>query len=314
MLRTLYKVSGTLPQKTLCASLYSSVRFLEYSPDERRREEDLRRKVQERYRGMQIPEMTNHEYGHFSSMGINAAAAQQATSSAGGQGFTGFSGMPFQRGGRVDWLMLLTGLALVYFSGKIMLNQLTQGVDGLNMPLWIASVETQAKHLLFAVQFNQAEQKQMRQDFHTARQMNPFVDFFEWVHTQRPEFCCGQRYSSEHVMGILVSALRNGDSTQLATLARTLQTTVSRQGGDSLQRIDDFVDQLQAAGYLLQAVRGFGHSSLPNTQSQQNYQSPAVEAPQYQLQSAGGPQSGIQNALDVNNSETHSSTPFSDRK
>ncbi|GET88307.1 hypothetical protein, conserved [Leishmania tarentolae] len=283
---------------------------LEQSGEERAREEELRQKVQQKYRGMQIPEMTHHEYGHFSTMGINASAAAQAARSAGVQGYSGFGGSPFQNRGRVDWLFLLTGCTLVYFSGKILFRQFTRGVNGLELPLWTASAELQAKHILFAVQFQQSEQDQMRKDFEAVRQTNPFVDFFEWVRSRRPEFCCGRKYGADYVMNALISCLRSSDGTQLATLARTLQQSMIRKSGDSLQRVDDFVEQLQSAGYVLQGIRGVGSSSVytPEHLPQPMYTTPR------EVSQCGPQVSDLSNALDVENGQTHSSTPFSEAK
>ncbi|CAM67804.1 conserved hypothetical protein [Leishmania infantum JPCM5] len=302
----------TSPPFWVGARLLSSTAVLrvEQSAEERAREEELRQKVQQKYRGMPIPEMTHHEYGHFSTMGINASAAQQAARSAGVQGYPGFGGGAFQNRGRVDWLFLLTGCTMVYLSGKILFRQFTRGVNGLELPLWTASVELQAKHILFAVQFQQSEQEQMKKDFEAVRQTNPFVDFFEWVRSRRPEFCSGRKYGADYVMHTLVSCLRGSDGTQLATLARTLQQSMTRRNGDSLQRVDDFVEQLQSAGYLFHGIRGVGSSGMytPEPLPQPIY------TPFREVSQCGAQESDLINTLDVKNGEAHSSTPFSEAK
>lgn len=284
--------------------------LIEQSPEELARENELRQKIQQKYRGMQIPPITNHQYGHFSTMGINETAAQQAAGDAGSQNFGAFGGQPFQGKGRVDWIMLLTGCALVYFSGKILFNQMTRGVEGLEMPLWTASVEMQAKHLLFAVQFSQHEQEQLKKDFEVVRQANPFTNFFEWVRSRRPEFCAGRKYSPDYVLNSLISALRSNDSTQLASLARTLQQAMRQQNGDSLQRVDDFVERLQATGYMFQSMRGAApvNAFLPSPHSAANFMPPA-EPPQ-----GGAERSDLSSALEAKSGEAHSSTPFGDAK
>ena len=283
---------------------------LEQNPEELVREEELRKKVQEKFRGMQIPPMQNPQYGHFSTMGINETAAQQAAGDAGAQRFGGFGAQSFQSRGGVDWLMLLTGCALVYFSGKILFSQLTRGVNGLEMPLWTASVEMQAKHLLFAVQFNQQEQDQLKKDFEVVRQTNPFTNFFEWVRSRRPEFCCGRKYSPDYVLHTLISSLCSNDSTQLASLVRTLQQSMRRQAGDPLQRVDEFVEQLQSTGYMYQALRG----AAPTGTFYPNYQpSPAFVPPVGRTQ-GGAEQSDLNTALEAKTGEAHSSTPFDEAK
>ncbi|KAG5479781.1 hypothetical protein LSCM4_05789 [Leishmania orientalis] len=292
--------------------LLSSTAILRVEPssEERAREEELRRKVLQKYRGVQIPEATAHEYGHFSRMGINASAAQQAASNARAQGLSGFGGVPFQNRGGVDWLMLLTGCMLVYFSGKIFFRQFARGVNGLEMPLWTASVELQAKHLLFAVQFQQSEQEQLRKEFEAVRQINPFVNFFEWVRSRRPEFCSGRKYGTEYVMLTLVSYLCSSDGIRLGTVARTLQQSMTHKSTDSLQRVDDFIEQLQSAGFLFQGLRGVGSSSMhtPGYSPRLMY-APVSEAGQCLVQ-----ESDLTSALDVKSGEAHSSTPFSEEK
>lgn len=292
--------------------LYCNTRLLllECSAEERAREEELRQKVQQRYRGMQIPPITNHQYGHFSTMGINETAAQQAAGDAGSQKFGSFGSQAFQGRGGVDWLMLLTGCALVYFSGKILFNQFTRGVNGLELPLWTASIEMQAKHLLFAVQFDQQEQDQLKRDFEVVRQTNPFANFFEWVRTRRPDFCCGRKYHPDYVLNALVSSLRSNDSAQLAGLARTLQQSVSRRKGDSFQRVDDFVEQLQATGFMFQSLRGAG----PTSAFTPSYQPAPTFVPPADHTQGGGEQSDLTRALDSKSGEAHSSTPFEDAK
>lgn len=288
----------------------TAVLRLEQSAEERTREEELRQRVQQKYRGMQIPEMTHHEYGHFSTTGINASAAHQAARSAGVEGYPGFGGGAFQNRGRVDWLLLLTGCTLVYLSFKILFRQFTRGVNGLELPLWTASIELQAKHILFAVQFQQSEQDQIKKDFEAVRQTNPFVDFFEWVRSRRPEFCCGRKYGADYVMHTLVSCLRSGDGTQLATLARTLQQSMTRKNGDSLQRVDDFVEQLQSAGYLFQGIRGVGSSGVHTPE----HSPQPIYTPLREVSQCGVQESDLINALDVKNGEAHSSTPFREAK
>ncbi|KAG5505710.1 hypothetical protein JKF63_05045 [Porcisia hertigi] len=280
---------------------------LEHSPEERAREEELRQKVQQKYRGMQFPEITNHQYGHFSILGINVSAAQQAASHAGVQGYPGFGGTPFEKRRSVDWLMLLTGCLLVYFSSKILFRQITRGVNELEFPLWTASIEVQAKHLLFAVQFQRSEQEQMRKDFEAVRQINPFVDFFEWVRSRRPEFCSGRKYGADYVMHTLVSSFLSSDGAQLAAVARTLQQSIVQINDDPLQRVDNFVEQLQSTSHLFQGIRGVGSSNSYTTE----YPPRSTYSSQGGAGESGAPTSDLTSALDAKSGEEHSSTPFS---
>ncbi|KAL0506972.1 LOW QUALITY PROTEIN: hypothetical protein Q4I30_003709 [Leishmania utingensis] len=235
-----------------------------------------------------------------------ASATQQAASNAGVDGYQSFGGTPFQNRRSVDWVILLTGCTLMYFSGKILFRQLTRGVNGLEMPLWTASVELQAKHILFAVQFQQSEQDQMKKDFEEVRQINPFVEFFEWVRSRRPEFCSGRKYGADYVMHTLVSSLSSSDGAQLATVARTLQQSMAQKNNDSLQRVDNFVEQLRSAGYLFQGIRGMGSPSVYTT----DYPPRQVYTPHREVGQCGEQESDLTRALDVKNGVAHSSTPF----
>ncbi|KPI89580.1 hypothetical protein ABL78_1348 [Leptomonas seymouri] len=284
--------------------------LLEQSAEERAREEELRQKIQQKYRGMQIPPIAEHHYGHFSTMGINETAAHQAAGDARSQDFGNFGGQNVQGRGKVDWMMLFTGCALVYFSGKIFFNQFTRGVNGLEMPLWTASVEIQAKHLVFAIQFNRDEQDQLKKEFEAFRQTNPFVNFFEWLRSRRPEFCSGRKYNADYVLNALVSSLRSNDNVQLASLVRTLQQSMNQQTGDSLQRVDNFVERLQSTGHLLQAMHGTG----PTNASAPSFQPMPELMPSLEHTQGRAEKSDLNCALEAKSGEAHSSIPFYDMK
>lgn len=270
---------------------------------EREREKELRQLVLQKYRGMQIPEMTDIQYGHFSTGGIQAAAAQQAMSSqgygsmfssagggststaAGGSCSTGNCGAGGSGGGagasgatggmpngmpmkpRTDWLMLFTGLALMWVSAKIIYSQMTRGVDDLDFPLWTASLEVQAKHLLFCVQFDDQTRSQLKRDFQVVRQSNPFADFFQWVHSRQPQYLSGRVNSLDMAIGAVIQSLSNTNSRELMSFATALRQSLTRKGGDPQTRLDDFVNNLSPANSMLATMGGLsgrgGASSAP---------------------------------------------------
>lgn len=295
---------------------------------ERAKEQQLREQVLTKYRGMKIPEMTNYEYGHFATAGINAAARDQAFRNSGfglfntgstsqqadgtndqqqqstsqTSGVMGGAGSTGQK--KVDWLMLFTGVALFYFSTKILFQQLTRGVEGLNIPLWAASIEVQAKHLIYSVQFDSETKESLQKQFISVREANPFADFFSWVHSTRPEFGSGRRFSYDNAMHIMVSLLRSSDTSQLMSFARALQQALMRRGGDPQDRLDTFLDKVQGmAPMSLPPGIGGGTMNLsPSPQNTANHSSSGLMQPNSSLE--------LNDILSSGSEGPHSSTPF----
>lgn len=231
----------------------SSILLVEQDLVERERERELRQQTLRKY-GMNIPEMTEYNYGHFSSQGIGSAAVNQA-----GFSFIPGSGLPLgnttSSKGQVNWLMLLTGCALVYFSAKIMFQQLNKGIDDFDIPLWTASVETQAKHLIFSVQFDHSTKEDLKRQFHSVRQVNPFFDFFEWVRSVRSDFLHGSRYSAETTMNTVATLLSRTERRDVMMFANTLQRSLWKTGGSPATRLDDFMDSINMGENLLNAAQ-----------------------------------------------------------
>lgn len=229
----------------------------EVDPEEREREVNLRNQVMQKFKGMPIPEITHHEYGHFATSGINYQAAGQAfgdaQNSAGSAWQSGkFTAAAPNATGKVgvDWVMLLTGCLLVFVSGQMLYQQMGRDVDDLEIPLWVASIDTQAKHLILSVQFDQATRDGLKKEFQTVRLNNPLADFFEWVRTQRPEFGFGNRYGMDYAMGTVTSILSSTNSRELVAFAQALQGAMNRRDGSPQQRLDDFLQKLQTVGGL----------------------------------------------------------------
>ncbi|KEG12081.1 hypothetical protein DQ04_02021070 [Trypanosoma grayi] len=268
-------------------------------PLEREREKELRQRVIQRYRGVNLPELTDFRYGHFAAQeGATTSAASQAYATVNNGFPMGGAGSSGRQG--VDWLMLFTGFALVYVSSKFMLQRFSFGdIDNINMPLWSASLETQAKYLLFSIQYDVRTREQIRQAYHNVRQTNPFTDFFQWLRVQHPEYGHGVLYNYENAVGTLVSILSSGSSDSLMTLARSVQNALRKQGGSPAQRIDDFVTDLGALAGM-RRVQG-------NTFSTGYVNSPP---PPPSVQVYGTEPVTILNALDATPSKEHSSVPF----
>lgn len=220
---------------------------MEQDPVETEREKELRQRVLAQYRGMQVPEMTNFQYGHFATGGIRATATQQAYADAGFQNFSQAMGGGM-RTVKVDWLMLFTGVALVYVTGKLMFQQFTMGMSDVQLPLWTASLELQAKYILFTVQFDSHTRDYLQKEFQAVREANPFADFFEWLRVQRPEYGNGRRSTFENSMTAVMVQLRSNDRSTLFPFYGAVRQAMMRRGGDAQDRIDTFLDNVQQGG------------------------------------------------------------------
>ncbi|ORC89432.1 uncharacterized protein TM35_000122070 [Trypanosoma theileri] len=281
--------------------LVNARRFLiPEDPLEREREKELREKVLQRYRGMKIPEMVNFRYGHFASEeGATASAASQAYYAANGGLPIGGAGSTGRQG--VDWLMLFTGCALVYVTSKFMLRRFSGGdMDDVSIPLWTASLDVQAKYLLFSIQFDVTAREEIRKSYHNVRQANPFTDFFQWLRFRHPEFGQGIVYSYDDAVETLTTILSSGNSQTLMILARGVQNALRKKDGNPAQRIDEFLISL---GALARVKRMETNTLVPG------YVQPTLLPPQPTVVYGTEPTT-IQNALDATPSERHSSVPF----
>ncbi|KAH9597665.1 hypothetical protein LSM04_006614 [Trypanosoma melophagium] len=281
--------------------LINARRFLiPEDPLEREREKELREKVLQGYRGMKLPEMTDFRYGHFASgEGAITSATSQAYYAANSGFSLGGAGSVGRQG--VDWLMLFTGLALVYMTSKVMFQRFSVGnMDDVSVPLWTASLDVQAKYLLFSIQFDVKAREEIRKSYHNVRQANPFTDFFHWLRFQHPEFGQGTVYSYDDAVKTLTTILSSGNSQTLMILARGVQNALRKKDGNPSQRIDEFLVSL---GAIARVERMETNTLVPG------YMQPPILSPQTPLVYGTEP-TNIQSALDVTPSERHSSVPF----
>ncbi|RNF17623.1 uncharacterized protein Tco025E_04855 [Trypanosoma conorhini] len=268
-------------------------------PAERERERELRARIVARYRGVSLPELSNIRYGHF-------AEQEGATQSTASQAYNAVSqSYPFgqnnSNGARgVDWLMLFTGLALFYVSSKMLFQRFSGfSVDAAIVPLWAASPETQAKYLIYSIQFDARAREQIQKAYHSVRQSYPFTDFFQWLRVQYPEYGQGIAFSYESAVNSLVAIFSSGDPRALMQLGRGVQKAIKKQNTNSAQRLDDFLMDVGALATVQAPVR---HSMASG------YAVP--QPPPQPLQLHGGEPMSIQGALESAPGEAHSSVPF----
>ncbi|EPY28030.1 hypothetical protein STCU_05336 [Strigomonas culicis] len=253
--------------------------------------------------------MTNPPYGQFATGGTVETARSQGFSFA----------VPQQGRSGVDWIMLLTGCVLVYYTGKIMLHQYNRGIDGLEMPLWVGSTYIQAQHLLFNIQYDKDVRENLKKEYLSYKKSEVVnnrlgVSFFEYVQSRMPDFCSGRLNSVSDTMQIVLNALGNKDSQALVTFARSVQTALQRRGGDPQTRVDDFISKIGTLNGIrlgsTAAVNSAGGGIIPQNVIQANY-SPPVNAPVYANTQYDSPTET--NNLDSNSSQIHGSVPFQDK-
>ncbi|RNF04832.1 hypothetical protein TraAM80_04963 [Trypanosoma rangeli] len=268
-------------------------------PAEGEKERELRAKIVARYRGMSLRELTNIRYGHFAEQeGATRSTASQAYSAV-NQGYP-FWQNASNSGQGVDWLMLFTGLALLYVSFKMLFHRLSGvSLDAASVPLWAASPETQANSLLFSIQFDAGTREQIQKAYQGVRHAYPFTDFFEWVRIHYPEYGQGIVFGYEAAVNSLVGILCNGDSRTLMKLASGVQKAIKKQNTNPAQRLDDFLMDVGALTTIQSPVR---HSVASGYAP--------LQPPPRPLQLHGGETMSIEGAIESTPGEVHSSVPF----
>ncbi|CCW64555.1 unnamed protein product [Phytomonas sp. EM1] len=221
---------------------------MESESSERERECELRRQVLYKYNGVKIPELVSFNYGHFSSVNINLSATQYALRDA-DDSFNSniLPNNSSKEIRRMIWLMILSGLTLIYFLRKVVL-QTSRGLNDLELPLWLASIERQSKHIIFLIQFDEQTRIDLRKEFESVHFLNPFIDFFDWVKTKRPEFGLGIRYDPGVSIGILLTFLANTESHVLTIFIRSIQMASLKRNVSPMQRLDEFIDHIRFSG------------------------------------------------------------------
>jgi hypothetical protein len=257
----------------------SSRTLLSSDPAEIAREQNLRSQIREKYKGMRLPEMTNFEYGKFASKGILQDAASKANQASaekfkqfvggntGGNNNSGSSSDSNNTGGAsggttsnsqnetpaqaqpVDWLMMLSGTALVIVSTRLLSDRLGGPKNDENyiVPIWCVSFDQQAKYLLFLVSVDKFVKDQLQQEFERVRVSYPFLNFFDWLESRYPAYGAGRKYSKQMAVEMVSQLLAQGGRMQLAALGRATSYAISRAGGvDPSGKVDEYLDQLES--------------------------------------------------------------------
>lgn len=193
--------------------------------DELEREQQLRQNVLKRYPGLNMPPITNLEYGSFSCTIPTVSPGSYYEHKKG------------LRGSKLLIFLLLSGLFCAY-GGDYMTGHLPK--SQLSFPNWTASKERQAKHILFHIQFNEKTRNALLLQFSSAQQANPLLDFYSWLSIQRPEFCQGRKYDSQFSLWTVMNSIQSE-----SIMARTfLPSSLAKNDSDPYQRLDEFIDIL----------------------------------------------------------------------
>lgn len=219
-------------------------RFYSSDQDELSREKILRESIIKKYPGLNLPPVTL-TYGNFSN-----------TNSSNGMGLTSneFGSQP-KRSSRL-LLICLAGLMLVWTSKSIS-NQLSK--SNLNIPLWAASLEDQAKHTLFCVQYDEKTRNALVAEFTLLRKTNPFLEFYSWLSIKKPEFSCGRKYNSVYAISTVSNALQM----ESVTASRIVSRVLLMGGGDERKRVDDLIDALNQTIGISNLLTSFSAASQP---------------------------------------------------
>lgn len=204
---------------------FLGTRFYSSDQEELSREKLLRESVVKKYPGLNLPPISM-TYGNFAN-----------SNSPSGPGIpVNELGSQQQRTRRL-LLICLAGLMVVWTSKSIS-NQLSK--NNLNIPLWAASLEDQAKHILFCVQYDEKTRNALATEFAILRKTNPFLDFFSWVSVKKPDFCCGHKYNNVYAISTVLNALQMEN----VAASRIVSKVLFSGGGDERKRVDDLVDAL----------------------------------------------------------------------
>ncbi|CCW72079.1 unnamed protein product [Phytomonas sp. Hart1] len=225
--------------------------YLEAGLSEQDRERELRKLVLRKYNGTSIPEINSFEYGHFSSGDINVSTAQYAFHDSDAS-FNGdiLSNNGWRRIINMIWPIIFVGFALIYFLSNVFLRT-SYVLNGLDLPLWLASIERHSKYIIFEIQFDEQTKNNLKKEFEFVHLSNPFVDFFVWVKTRKPEFEFGIRYGPEVCINTLLSFLANTEPHMLTIFYRSIQMASLKKNKSPTQRLDEFIDQIRFSGAVL---------------------------------------------------------------
>ncbi|CUG88872.1 Hypothetical protein, putative [Bodo saltans] len=197
------------------------------------RERQLRQKIQEQYKNIKLPEMTSFSYGNF------AGNAQGSSSSSQGSGTS--SNQSTNPPG-VDWIMMLSGIALCLVGSRLLAERLSGPTNDANLivPLWCVPYQHQAKYLLYLVATDKFAREQLEREFKDVRVSYPTLNFLDWLESRYPSYCVGKFTNRQVAVDAVAHLLSTGGQMQLAGLGRLLRSTID-SAGDPQVRLDTFV-------------------------------------------------------------------------
>lgn len=285
-----------------CGALCVTFRFKSWTADkaELDREKQLRQKIQEQYRRMNLPEMTNIVYGKFASVGTSGTNQHGDTpTSSAFNNWSQPSGQAAQGPASVDWMMLLTGVALVLVATRLLAERFSAPTsDGkLVVPLWCVPFHQQAKYLLYLVATDKFVREQLEREFKEIKRAYPTVGFVDWLESRYPMYGCGKFVSRQSAVETISHLLASGGQMQLASLGRLVRDAVNQSGGDPQGKLDTFVAEAEK-------IAGVPSRTWPQGPLSSQWGQPTIPLP-YTSQSSGQyhPQ-----AMPYNNSLPHPMT------
>lgn len=238
------------------------------SQTQQAREDALRQEIVAKYK-IHLPRITEFTYAKFASSAAssNSAGGPQSAAQDAFKRFFSSSSAPSsgsdnsqngqqkqQKQGQpgapegIDWLMLLTGSALVVATSQLLMDRMsgpTSG-DGLVVPLWELNYADQARYLLFLVSADKFTRDQLQQEFERTRAAGyPLLSFFDWIEQRYPAYGAGRKYPKSVGVDMLSTTLQSASSFQLAAVGRLATDSIgSHSGADPQGKVDDFLDKL----------------------------------------------------------------------
>jgi hypothetical protein len=225
---------------TLCLRPVGACRFKGWLADaaEVERERLLRQKIREQYKNIKLPEMTSFQYGNFA--GTPNPAGTGASTSGAGQG---------NNAAGVDWMMMLSGIALCLIGSRLLAERLSgpQNDANLIVPLWCVPYHQQAKYLLYLVATDKFAREQLEREFKEVRASYPTLNFLDWLESRYPSYCTGKFTGRQVAVDTVTHVLSTGGQMQLAGLGRLLRSSIDSVG-DPQSRLDSFVSATEKLG------------------------------------------------------------------
>lgn len=246
MRRVVHSVTQSALPARRCFHASALFRSATDTEAERVREAGLRAQITAKYPNLKLAPVPEFHYAQYhGSANAASSSAQQDTS--------GGSGSRQQSPQQIDWLMLLTGTALVYISSDMLAERLKgpAASDTLGLPIWCLPYDQQARYLLFTVSADKFVRNQLQQEFSSVRAHYPLLSFFDWLDQRYPGYGCGRRYPRQTAVDLVTSVLQRGTNFQLAAFGRVCGDAIATPGGGDPQgRVDLFLEKVEKIGVM----------------------------------------------------------------